>query len=665
MIPQATVDQILDTARIDDVIGDFVTLKRRGANLIACCPFHNEKTPSFYVSPSKGIFKCFGCGKAGSAVSFIMEHEHCSYVEALRYLANKYHIEIQEKEESLEELAQKQRTESLMLVSEFAQKFYADALKSGEGHAVGLAYLHKRGLDDDTIARFGLGWAPSGRTAFTDAALAAGYKAEYLVETGLCIRYDDGRLVDRFHERAMFPIHSLSGRTIAFSGRTLKSDPNIAKYVNSPETPIYVKSRALYGVYLAKSEIAKMDRCYLAEGNVDVVSMHQLGIRNVLASCGTSLTEEQIRIIGKFTENVTVMYDGDKAGIHAALRAIGMILKEGMNVNVLLFPDGDDPDSFSRKHTLEEVQDFIAKNEMDFLSYMILVNPVPDSDPLGRAKLINEVADTIALIPDAVKRSVFVTSASQKFGIDANIIFQRISETRQKMKEESDKAEERARRRIEAGLDPDYDPAQQEQAPAAEPEKPLTLEGLLEVRSVAPSEKDLLSFVLIHGTEELDFETDSDYYSGSEIDKPLVAEFIRMALEDDGAAFLNSAFEATYQAYMVEFDAGYSQDDIIRKLMNSQDRAVALVTAELSVERYQLTVEKFESSMTAVATWLVMYVPKAILCFHDSHLSYKLGVLRDRLMTEADPETQMEILSEMQSIQTMQKKVRVRLGREK
>ena len=406
MITQATVDQILDAARIEEVVSDFVTLRRRGASLVACCPFHNEQTPSFYVTPSKGIFKCFGCGKAGSAVGFIMEHEHCSYVEALKYLAKKYHIEVQEREDSPEELAQKQKSESLMLVSDFAQKFFSDNLKTAEGRALGLQYLHSRGLDDNTIARFGLGWAPSAKSALADAAIAAGFKAEYLIETGLCIRYDDGRLVDRFHERVMFPIHSVSGRVIAFSGRTLKSDTNIAKYVNSPETPIYVKSRALYGLYLAKASIARYDRCYLAEGNVDVVSMHQLGIDNVLASCGTSLTEEQIRIIKKFTENVTVMYDGDKAGIHAALRAIGMILKEGMNVRLLLFPDGDDPDSYCRKHTLEEVRSFIASNEEDFLSYMIRVNPLGDGDPLKRAKLINDIADTIALIPDAVKRSV-------------------------------------------------------------------------------------------------------------------------------------------------------------------------------------------------------------------------------------------------------------------
>ena len=663
MIPQATVDQILDAARIEEVVSDFVTLRRRGASLVACCPFHNEKTPSFYVTPSKGIFKCFGCGKAGSAVGFIMEHEHCSYVEALKYLAKKYHIEVQEREDSPEELAQKQKSESLMLVSDFAQKFFSDNLKTAEGRALGLQYLHSRGLDDNTIARFGLGWAPSAKSALADAAIAAGFKAEYLIETGLCIRYDDGRLVDRFHERVMFPIHSVSGRVIAFSGRTLKSDTNIAKYVNSPETPIYVKSRALYGLYLAKASIARYDRCYLAEGNVDVVSMHQLGIDNVLASCGTSLTEEQIRIIKKFTENVTVMYDGDKAGIHAALRAIGMILKEGMNVRLLLFPDGDDPDSYCRKHTLEEVRSFIAANEEDFLSYMIRVNPLGDGDPLKRAKLINDIADTIALIPDAVKRSVYLSSAAQQLGIEANVILDRISSTKNRLMEEEAKLEERRRRRTEAGLDPDFDA----QSPGADQQLPqkaeqLSMDALLVNKAVAPAEKDLLFFMLTHGTEVLDFETDSDYYSGSENDKPLVAEFIRMALEE-GNEFLNPVLERTYLAYMEAYDEGHSQEEILHRLINSPDRKVAFVAAELSIERYQLTVKAFEDALTTTSTWLVMYVPRAILCYHESRLNYSISELRGQLAQSSDIDRQERILQEMMSLQAALAKVKAKLGR--
>ena len=665
MIPQETVDRILDAARIDEVVGDFVTLRRRGANLVACCPFHNEKTPSFYVSPSKGIFKCFGCGKAGSAVGFVMEHEHYTYVEALKYLANKYHIEVQEKEETVEEIAARQRTESLMLVSEFAQKFFVNnLLHTDEGRNLGLAYLHSRGLDDETIERFGLGWAPSGRTALTDAALAEGYKAEYLVEAGLAIQYDDGRVVDRFHERAMFPIHSLAGRVIAYSGRTLRSDSEVAKYVNSPETPIYVKSRALYGIWLAKGDISKADKCLLAEGNVDVVSMHQLGLRNVVASCGTSLTEEQIRIIKKFTNNITVMYDGDKAGIHAAQRAIGMILKEGMNVSLVLFPDGDDPDSFCRKHTLEEVRAFISENETDFVSYMALVNPVPANDPLGRANLINEIADTISVIPDAVKRSVFVDALAQRFGVETRIIFERINADRRKMIDDERKEAERARRRAEAGLQPDYDPAHGE-APAPAPRPaPQGLEAMEVNKTLAPAERELLTFILSNGTDELDFESDSDYYSGSEDDKPTVADFIRASLEADGIAFSNKAFRDTYDAYMKEYDEGYGQEEIVRMLLNSPDRTVAFVTAELSMEKHQLTVKNFEDALTTRASWLVNFVPKAILVYAEKRIEDRMSTLIKSLATASEGE-QIAIMSEMQKLSAAQKRVKIKIGRER
>lgn len=665
MIPQETVDRILDTARIDEVVGDFVTLRRRGANLVACCPFHNEKTPSFYVSPSKGIFKCFGCGKAGSAVGFVMEHEHYTYVEALKYLANKYHIEVQEKEETVEDIAARQRTESLMLVSEFAQKFFVNSLlHTDEGRNVGLAYLHSRGLDDETIERFGLGWAPSGWTALTDAALAEGYKAEYLVEAGLCIQSENGRVTDRFHERAMFPIHSMAGRVIAYSGRTLHNDGNIAKYVNSPETPIYVKSRALYGIWLAKGEISKADKCFLAEGNVDVVSMHQLGLRNVVASCGTSLTEEQIRIIKKFTGNITVMYDGDKAGIHAAQRAIGMILKEGMNVSLVLFPDGDDPDSFCRKHTLEEVQAFIAENEMDFVSYMALVNPVAANDPLGRANLINEISDTVALIPDAVKRSVFVDAVSQRFGVETRIIFERINADRRQMREDEQKEAERARRRAAAGLQPDYDPARDEApAPAPRPAE-QGLSSLEENKTLAPAELELLSFIMSYGTSELDFESDSDYYSGSEDDKPTVADFIRASLEADGISFANKAFRDAYDAYMREYDEGYEQDEIVRTLLNSPDRTVAFVAAELSMEKHQLTVKNFEQALTTTSSWLVNFVPKAILVYAEKRIEDRMAGLIKSLATAPEGE-QTAIMAEMQKLSAAQKRVKVKIGREK
>lgn len=661
MIPQETVNLILDTARIDEVVSDFVALKRRGASLVACCPFHNEKTPSFYVTPSKGIYKCFGCGKAGSAVGFVMEHEHLSYVEALKYLAHRYHIEVKEKEETAEDIALRQKNESLMLVMDFARKFYVDSLNSPENRPYGLAYLHSRGLDDETIERFGLGWAPAGRTSLLDAAVSEGYKTEYLEEAGLCVKRDDGTMLDRFYERAMFPIHSLSGRVIAYSGRTLKSD-GIPKYVNSPETPLYVKSRALYGIFLAKGDISKADRCYLAEGNVDVVSMHQLGIRNVVASCGTSLTVEQIRIIKKFTENITVMYDGDGAGIHAAQRAISMILKEGMNVRLVLFPDGDDPDSYCRKHTLEEVQAFIAANETDFVSYMVRVNPLEDNDPLKRASLVNLIADAIAVMPDPVKRSVFIDSLSEQLGISRDIVFERIRGGRRKMMEDEKKEAERARRRQEAGLQPDYD-AESEQEPVPV-EQPLPAEPSVENRIVLQAEKELLNFVLCYGTEVLDFESDSEYYSGDESDKVLVADFIRDSLEADEACFLNSALRVTYDAYMEEYDKGYEQSDIIRHLLNSPDRTVASVTAELSMEKHMLTVKNFENALTTTSSWLVNFVPRSLLAYAERRLANEQDKLL-KALSGASEDEQLVMMAQIQKYKSTQRQINVKLGREK
>ena len=669
MIPQKTVDLILDTAKIEEVVGDFVTLKRRGADYVACCPFHNEKTPSFHVNPSRGIYKCFGCGKGGSAVRFVMEYEHFSYVEALRYLANKYHIEVQEREETPEEIAAKHRNESLMIVSEFAGKFFHDQLQTPEGRSHGYAYLRSRGIDDETIERFSLGWAPSGRRTFTDAALAAGYKEEYLIEAGLSLRYDDGTIADRFRERAMFPIHSVSGRVIAFSGRTLRTDEKIAKYVNSPETPIYVKSRALYGIALAKSEIVRSDKCYLAEGNVDVVSMHQIGLRNTVASCGTSLTPEQIHGIHKFTENITVMYDGDKAGIHAALRAIGMILQEGMNVRLLLFPDGDDPDSFVRKHTLAEVEEFIAKNEMDFVQYMLKVGSDAQNDPLRRAGLISEVADNIAWITDVVKQTVFIQEAAQKLEVDGRTIRARIGETVFRRRQEELKTAERRQKRVDAGLSPepageavqyvpdDY-PVSPQESPA--PQNP-SQDPWVENSILAPAESDLLTFILRNGCDELEFESDSDFYAGNESDKPTVADFIRSALEADGCSFANSAYRKTYDAYMELYDRGLLQNEIVRSLLNSPDGTVAGVTAEFSMERHQLTIKNFENALTTTSSWLVTYVPKAILIYGEKRLENRLKELQARLKTAQDDTD--SILRDIQSIFNAQKKIKTRLGR--
>ena len=660
MIPQETVSLILDTAKIEDVVGDYVTLKRRGANYVACCPVHNEKTPSFYVSPSKGIYKCFGCGKSGTAVGFVMEEEHCSYVEALRYLAKKYHIEIQEEEESAEEIARRQRSESLLLVSEFAEKFFVSQLDTDEGRAVGRAYFRKRGLEDETVRKFGLGWAPSGRTALVDAALAAGYKMEYLLAAGVAVRHDDETVSDKFRERVMFPVHSVSGRVVAFSGRTLRSD-NPAKYVNSPETEIYIKSRNLLGIYFAKAEMSRLDECILVEGNIDMVMMHQLGIRNVVASCGTSLTVEQIRLIRKFTENVTIMYDGDSAGIHAALRGITMVLSEGMNVKVVLLPDGDDPDSFCRKHTLEEVRSFMASSEQDFISFKSeLLLREAGGDPLKRANLINDIADTIAAIPDPVKRSTYVAATAERFKVESSILFDRIAVTRRKMLEEKSREEFRENRRREAedrAASSSGQPAGVRQGTA---ERAWTEEN----RTLAAAERDLLCFMLTHGCDELDFESDSEYYSGDESCKPTVCDFIRDALESDGTKMANSAYAAVYDAYTGLYDRGLPQDVIVKTLLDSQDRRIAAVTAELSAEKYRLSVSALKDAMTTVPSWLVAQLPKTIMLYAERRIQDRINGIR-RSLAEADEQTQIGLLQEMKRLRDAQLRIKKKTGREK
>ncbi|MBR1699874.1 MAG: DNA primase [Bacteroidales bacterium] len=656
MIPKETVDLILDTARIEEVVGDFVTLKRRGSSYVACCPFHNEKTPSFHVTPSKGIYKCFGCGKAGSAVGFVMEYEHMSYPEALRYLARKYNIEVQEEEESAEQIAARQRSESLMAVSEFARQYFCDQLKEGEGRAVGYQYYRTRSIEDATIAQCSLGWAPSGKASLVEAARKAGYKDEFLVDAGLAIRQEDGTLIDKFRERVMFPIHSVSGRVIAFSGRTLKAD-NPAKYVNSPETEIYIKSRNLLGIWFAKSEMARQDRCILVEGNVDVVMMHQTGITNVVASCGTSLTEEQIRLIRKFTENITIMYDGDKAGLHAALRAIGLILKEGMNPRVVFLPDGDDPDSFSRKHTLEEIRDFIAAHEQDGVSFKTgLLLDEAGNDPIKRAGIINEVADTVADIPDAIKRQVYIDTVSRMVGIEADIIQDRVRKTREKMRKETSArtghdGTARDSREASAG-----NGAESPSSPAAE-NRVLQKED----RILEPSEKELLGFILRYGRSPLQFETDSEFYDpeGSQT----VAEFIDAALAADEIHFSNPAYEATYQAYFGLYDRGMEQDDIIRNLLNGEDRAVASVTATLSTEKYELTVHNFSDALTTTDSWLVNFVPRAILVYHDKRISARQLEINRLLKENPAPEEMLELMARMNRLNDYKKTINIKLGR--
>lgn len=449
MIDQATIDRIMDAAQIVDVVSEFVTLRRRGVNYVGLCPFHNEKTPSFSVSPSKGVCKCFSCGKGGNVVHFIMEHEQLNYYEALKWLAKKYGIEVKERELSNEEKQAQSVRESLFLVNDFANNYFQDILHNHrDGQAIGMSYFRQRGFRDDIIKKFQLGFSTESRDALFQEAKKKGFNIDYLVKTGLCYTRDDGQIRDRFWGRVMFPVHTLSGKVVAFGGRVLNTaDKKVAKYVNSPESEIYHKSRELYGIYFAKQAIVKQDKCFLVEGYTDVISMHQAGVENVVASSGTSLTSGQIRMIHRFTNNITVLYDGDMAGIKASIRGIDMLLEEGMNIKVMLLPDGDDPDSFARKHNATEFQEYIAAHEVDFIRFKTnLLMSDAGGDPYKRAALITDIVKSISVIPEAIVRSEYIKECSQMLHVEERILVSEVA----KLKKEKEEAQAKSVQRQNA-----------------------------------------------------------------------------------------------------------------------------------------------------------------------------------------------------------------------
>ncbi len=432
MIDRSTIERILDAAQIVDVVQEFVPLKKRGVNYLGLCPFHNEKTPSFTVSPSKEIFKCFGCGKVGNSVNFVMEHEHLTYPEALKYLAKKYHIEVIEKELTQEELEKQNERESLLIVSSYASRQFTENLfHADEGISIGLTYFKERGFRQDTLKKFEVGYSFEKRDAFSKKALGDGYKQDFLVKTGLSIQHED-RIFDRFAGRVMFPIHSLSGQVLGFGGRVLKTDVKTAKYLNSPESEIYHKSRILYGIFQARKSITQEDRCYLVEGYTDVMSLHEANIENVVASSGTSLTQEQVRLIKRFTQNITILYDGDAAGIKASLRGIDLVLEEGMNVKIVLIPDNEDPDSYSKKLSNEDFLKFLKENETDFIRFKTqLLLSEASNDPVKRADLIRDVVKSIAVIPEAITRTVYIKECSTVLEVSEPILYHEVNKLRQ------------------------------------------------------------------------------------------------------------------------------------------------------------------------------------------------------------------------------------------
>lgn len=622
MINRETIEKIIDATQIVDVVSEFVSLKRRGANYIACCPFHDEKTPSFSVSPSKGIFKCFGCGKGGDAVHFIMEHEHLSYPEALKWLAAKYHIEVTEKEETAEEIAGRLKSESMMLVNEFAAKYFSGILFNNlEGKAVGLSYFRqKRHLTDDTIRRFGLGFCPASKDSFTKEALSKGYKPEFLIATGLSIERDNGTLYDRFADRVIFPIHSLSGRISAFGGRTLKTDKTVAKYVNSPESEIYVKRRSLYGIYFAKGGISKEDKCFLVEGYLDVISMHQLGITNVVASSGTSLTVEQIRLIRRFTTNITIIYDGDPAGIKASLRGIDLVLEEGMNVKIVLLPNNDDPDSFSQKHTKEEVLDFIAANEQDFIDFKsdMLLQEAGD-DPRKRAGLINSIATSIAVIPDAIARSLYSERCASQFGVRADLIFERVRLLREEKKQ---KEFEKAGKSTTA----DGIPTTVQTAAAASAENSIT------DNFFAPCEKEIAYYLVKFGKEMLKFAPGSPDYDPDYPDFTIsVADYIKESIDDDGLVLKNALYRKIYDEYFRIADE-YG-NETISFFLHHPDEDIAKETLGYIYDNHIITVKEFADSLPSEETTLSEIVPKLMYIYKSKIIDVMLREITEKIAT--------------------------------
>lgn len=549
MIDRLTVDKILDATDIVDVVSDFVSLRRRGANWVGLCPFHNDRRPSFYVSRTKQICKCFSCGKGGSAVNFLMEHEQFSYVEALRYLAKKYGIEIHERELTDEERAQQTERESMMLINEWAMQFFEDQMhNTQDGREIGLSYFTERGINQESIRKFHLGYSPDHRSALYDSAIKKGFNRNLLFQTGLCIDDKHGGGYDRFRGRVMFPVLNVAGKVVAFGGRTLKNDP--AKYVNSPESTIYNKRKELYGLFQAKRAISKTGKCFIVEGYFDVISMHQAGFENVIASSGTALTDDHIQKIHRFTENVTELFDGDAAGIHAALRGVDMLLKQGLNIKVLVLPNPEDPDSFARKHSSSQVQAYIDEHEEDFMRFKTttLLKDCGD-DPIKRSEAISDIVRSIAVIPDPITRSVYAKECSEHFGIGEDVILGEISKAIGRNKEQEWKRQEREHERQVASEQPQsVVPAQQELTP-----QPTVAQATTPGNFLEPYERDLIRYIVKYGMCKLCTMPDQD---GNNYDV-MVIEFCYLELSDS-MKFTVSAYGKVYQKALKCIDTFYA-----------------------------------------------------------------------------------------------------------
>ena len=626
----------MDAANIVDVVSEFVTLRKAGVNYKGLCPFHNEKTPSFVVSPSKGYCHCFSCGKGGNVVGFIMEHEQMTYPEALRWLAKKYNIEIHERELTDDERREENERESLFIINEWALHYFQDnLLNTKKGQAIGMQYFRSRGFRDDTINRFQLGYAMPERDALARTALAKGFKEQYLIDTGLCYRKEDGTLQDRYHGRVIFPVHTVTGRVVAFGGRILENNKKLAKYVNSPESLIYHKSNELYGIYQAKHAITKNDRCYLVEGYIDVTSMHQSGVENVVASSGTSLTTGQIRLIHRFTSNITVLYDGDAAGIHASIRGIDMLLAEGMNVKVLLLPDGDDPDSFARKHTAQEFRDYIESHQTDFIEFKtnLLLRGV--TDPIKRSEAISCIVKSVSVIQDQITRATYITECAHRLGMNEATLINTANKFIRGEIEEKQKEQRR------------------EEAKADTPVKPL--QPLTPVSQAPSVEFMLMQLVVRHGEEILykDVETDD----GGKIDLS-VSQYISYDLGADNLRFKNDLYNRMLaEAVEHNNDEGFKAETYFT---HHPDIDISRTATDMVIDHFQLSkslqVKHDEDTLRN-------QVEHLILDFRMDYVEQHLKDLKREIsLSINDTEKMMRLMAEYKDMQVIRNEIAKELG---
>ena len=650
MIPRETINQIIETARIEDVVGEFVTLRKRGSNLIGICPFHKEKTPSFNVNPARNIFKCFGCGKAGDSVRFIMEHEHYSYPEALRYLAKKYGIKIEEREQTPEEMAAQNERERMFNINSFAQNYFSETMMtSDEGQSVGLAYFHQRGFRDAIINRFQLGYCPNSGSAFTEFATKNGYDKDLLIKVGLTGNYEN-RLYDRYQGRVIFPIHNLTGKVIGFGGRILTKDKTKAKYVNSPESEIYNKSQTLYGIYFARNEISRLDNCILVEGYADVLSMHQAGIENVVASSGTSLTTEQIRMISRYTKNVTMLYDGDAAGIHAALRGTNMILEEGMNVRIVVLPPEDDPDTFVQNNPIEYVTKYLTDNAKDFIGFKTnLLLKDAQNDPIKRASVIKDIVETISVIPDPIYRATYIKECSRTLEMPEQTLTNEVNKLlRAKYHKQlgMDHSQDQLYHSYESSnTSPSY-PSQQQ------PEDSLPI-GFYQ-------ERELVKLLLTHGSETIEIDG-KDEDDNDIVYTTTIASLIIDDLKNDGLLFRDPVHKKIFET----FDQGLDTNKIptAQDFTSSEDEDVAVLAANLLSSQYKL--DDWRRHRIVVKTEddiLQKTIFSSILRFKDMVIEDRRTAIVKELQSCTNPDDQLILLQKKKKLDDLRTKINRDLG---